>query len=221
MSEEFENLDLDFEETDKDEIEEETLLDSDLIENPESELITDGDLSHKVEIDFDLRATIKGYDYHIAGSLEFFIALSVLLDEDSIDLEEINPEFEDVEDNIKKLDTGKEEEKASQVVGYLEEIDLDEFVVYNKDGEKVDVKLNENAGLLIVKQDNSLLLSFQNLFTFPNHGKELLTTTPSLEKMQENIFFDINFVEEEIEFEWEEKDNFNLAFSGEALIEEL
>ena len=220
MSEEFENLDLDFEETDKDEIEEDTFLNSDLVENPESELVTDGDLSHKVEVDFDLRATIKGYDYHIAGSLEFFIALSILLDEEGIDLKEINSEFEDVEDNIKKLDTGKEEAKALQVVGYLEEIDLDEFVVYNKDGEKVNVKLNENAGLLIVKQDNSLLLSFENLFTFPNN-KDLLTTTPSLEKMQENIFFDINFLEEDIEFEWEEKDNYNLIFSGEAFIEEL
>lgn len=204
-------------------------LDDGMDSLPEDELISAQDLSddeideidpsHKIIIDIDIKADVSGYKYQVVGQLIFLADLENLLDSDDVDIDDLSMGADDMDRHLSKMNKNNKKLSAPKTVGYLDDYDLDEFVLLGDDGKQVEISLNENASITFVKQDGSLLLNFEGVFSYPKNKKKLHYLPLSAEKMQENIIFDINFLDEDIDFEWEE-DN-GVEVSGSVIIKEL
>ena len=187
------------------------------------EVVGDIDPSHKIIIDIELTANVQNHKYEVIGQLVFLVDLNSLLEIEGGKMEELSTVLDELDESMTKMEKENIMEQLAmpRAVGYLEEVDLESFILFDEDGKKVKIDLNENASILLTKQDGSLLLNFEGVFTYPKIDRTLYFSVPSSEKMQENIVFDLGFLDEELDFEWEEEDKDGLTVSGTAIIKEL
>jgi len=188
-----------------------------------TELVDEIDPSHQVIINIELTANVDGKKYYLDAELIFLAEL-----EDFLNLEDSSiDEMPDVLDELKDVELDEQEESAvleqlsiPRALAVLDDVNIRDFELYGEKG-LVNSKLNESAVLLMTKQDGSLLLNFEEVFTYPQIKEHLHYAIPSAEKMQDNIIVDIALLDEKFDFEWEEEDNYALTVQGTVQIKEL
>lgn len=225
MSEDFENFGMDFDELDDAADQLQDAYADGLAASQEmgEDAVDDIDPSHKIIIDIELKANVEGHNYLVSGQLIFMVDLNTLLDSEDADIDELSAALDEMDKSMTKMEKQSVMKQLSmpRTLGYLEDYDLEEFVLFDENGDQVDIGLNEAASLMVTKQDGSLLLNFEGVFSYPKMKETLYYAVPSGAKMQENIVFDVNFLDEDIDFEWEEDDKDGLKVSGSAIIKEL
>ena len=188
-----------------------------------TEAVDDIDASHQIIINIELSATVQSKKYYVDAELNFLADLNTLLNMGEAPMDEIAEALGDLDD----VDLGDEEETAvleqlaiPRALGVLDGVELKDFELSGEKG-LIETGLNEEAALLITMQDGSLLLNFENVFTYPKIKEEIYYAIPSGEKMQENIVVELALLNDEVDFEWEEKDKDGLTINGSVKIKEL
>jgi len=182
------------------------------------EAVKDMDPDHEIVIDIELSAKIDGREYKVDGEISFEIELEpILLAEEgpmgdlSGMLEGLGVSLGDDEDAV------MEQLGQPRAVGAVSSITLRELKLYNNDG-KINTSLNDKATMLATLKEGKILINCEGVFTYPAHT-DVFFVVPSMEKMQENIVFDIKDMKNKIEFNWTDKDN--LKVKGHAKINKL
>jgi len=170
--------------------------------------------THNIIIDFCLKGENKNEKIVIDGRVFYSANLKGLVPSQGHSSNPLVPDLEDDYDSFYD-DESEDLESQAAISAYLDDVQMRKI----ESGKQV-WKLNDGGALRIVKDEDCLMLDFSDLFNEAQVPDSLRKFIPSDEKMFDHLSIDLDSLDEESEFEWEEKDK-GIRITGWFKIEEI
>lgn len=170
--------------------------------------------THNIIIDFCLKGEQNNEKVIIDGRVFYSANLKGLVPSANHGIGIMAADFtEDYDESYEDEDNDLESQAA--VVAYLDDLQTRKI----ESGRNV-WKLNDNSVLRIVKDEDCLMFDFSDLFNEANLPETLRKFVPSDEIMFDNLAIDLDGLDDELEFEWVEKDK-GVRITGWLKVEEI
>lgn len=170
--------------------------------------------THNIIVDFCLKGEHKGEKAIVDGRVFYVANLKGLVPVCNQSIGSMVPDMDEYYDEFFDEDSDDLESQAT-VVAYLDDLQMRKI-----ESGKQQWKLNENSVLRIVKDEDCLMLDFSDLFNGAILPESLRKFVPSDEKMFDNLAIDLDSLDDELEFEWEEK-NKGIKITGWVKVEAM
>ncbi|HPL92721.1 MAG TPA: hypothetical protein PLB38_00355 [bacterium] len=170
--------------------------------------------THNIIIDFCLKGEQKGEKIIIDGRVFYSANLKGLVPSGNHNIGPMTTDFSEDYDESYEEDDNDLESQAT-VVAYL-----DDLQARKVESGRTVWKLNDNSVLRVIKDEDCLMFDFSDLFNESNLPETLRKFVPSDEIMFDNLSIDLESLDDELEFEWEEKDK-GIRITGWLKVEEI
>lgn len=184
--------------------------------NSMSDLVAeDMDPTHRIDVDIILDGSAEGHPYKVDASLTFLIDLDTIIQAVQSPMGDLSSLLGQMGVDLGgEADAVMEQLSQPRAVGVLKEVNVRTLLIANDQGQ-VNTGLNEKGTLLAVITDNCLKMNFEGVFSYPEMP-DVYMILPTTDKMQENIKFDLDELDQPVAFSWIDQDG--LSVSGEARI---
>ncbi|HOX97029.1 MAG TPA: hypothetical protein PL066_01575 [bacterium] len=170
--------------------------------------------THNIIIDFCLRGEQKNEKVTVDGRVYYSANLKGVVPNNNHSMVKLVPSLDDESDDFYE-DEADDLESQATVVAYLDDLQIRKI-----ESGKNSWKLNDCSVLRVVKDEDCLMMDFSDLFNEGQIPDTLRKFVPSDEKMFDNLSMDLDSLEDELEFEWNEEEK-GIKIIGWVKIEEL
>lgn len=198
------------------EIEEKSKFDTDKIEIKEENEENDDNMNYKIKVNIVLTLDFDQKQHLLDCTLFFRADLKRILKQKGPDLSTIEETLE-IELSEEEKEAVKSQIEKPKTIGILDKFIINKMDFGEDDKEKIN--LNQDAPIIFTKTKDNLTASFESVFVTQSSDASLIKLIPSKEKMEKHIIFDVENINEKIEFSWMEINDTTLTIRGDAQIE--